>query len=249
MSYIFGRNPVIEALRSSKAIQKIYIQHGTHGENLNKVFQLAKRNKIPTVVSDLKKLKKLVGDVSHQGVIALLSPVEIIPIDELLKNLEHRKDNHLLILLDGIQDPHNMGAIIRSAEVFNVQGVVTSIKGTCPITDTVVKSSAGAVLHIPISREKNLSQSIIKLKEKNYWLYGASLRAEKTLWEMDFKRKCAILIGNEERGIRPGLQSACDDLFKITQQGKTASLNASVATGIVLAETVRQRQNIRSSNL
>jgi 23S rRNA (guanosine2251-2'-O)-methyltransferase len=249
ISYIFGRNPVLEALRSQRTIQKIYIQHGTHGANLNKIFRLAKRNRIPTVPAESKKLIKLVGDVSHQGVIALLSPVDLIHFDELLQKSEDINEIQLLIILDGIQDPHNVGAIIRSAEAFGARGILLSIKGTCPITDTVVKSSAGAVMHIPISREKNLSQSIIKLKERNYWIYGSSLKAEKTLWEMDFNRKCAIIIGNEEHGIRPVLQNACDDLFKIKQPGKTASLNASVAAGVILAESVRQRQKISSTNL
>ena len=137
-----------------------------------------------------------------------------------------------------------MGAIIRSAEVLGANGVIFSNRDTVPITDTVVKASAGAALHCPLYLAPNLGRAITALKQQNVWVYGSSLETDFQLWDIDFKRHCAIVIGGEEKGIRPSLAKNCDQLFKIPQPGSTQSLNASVAAGVILAESLRQRLQI-----
>jgi 23S rRNA (guanosine2251-2'-O)-methyltransferase len=242
MSYIYGRNPVLEALLHGQAVQKIYIQHGNRGGKIQHVYRLARQHKIVVTNADAKKLRQMVGDANHQGVVALISPVRVLAFEELFEQSDRAAPPVCLLLADRIQDPHNMGAIIRSAEIFGVQGVIYSSRENVPITDTVVKASAGAALHCPIYQANNLAHAADLLKEKGIWLYGASLEGTATLWELDFKRDCAIIIGSEEKGIRPLLQKKCDLLFRIPQVGATQSLNASVAAGVVLAEMLRQRK-------
>lgn len=240
MPHIFGRNPVIEALKNSQPIEKIYIHHGAHGENINHIYKLARSHKIPVAGIDSRKIKQISGNANHQGVIALISPIKTLTIDELLDNLQS-ESLPCLVLLDRINDPHNMGAIIRSAEVLGASGIIYPARENVPLTETVVKASAGAAFKIPICKSENLLKTIQQLKENDFWIYGTSTNAENTIWEVDFKRNCAIIIGSEEKGIRPLIKKHCDILFRIPQIGKTESLNASVAAGIILAEIVRQK--------
>ncbi|RMF60372.1 MAG: 23S rRNA (guanosine(2251)-2'-O)-methyltransferase RlmB, partial [Calditrichaeota bacterium] len=241
MSYIYGRNPVLEALRSNREVQKIYIAHGAHGSHIREIYKLAKRNRIPISNASHKKIQQMVGDVIHQGVVALISPVEIKSMDNLLHQLPNFPQPLTLVIADRIQDPHNLGAIIRSSKALGASGLVISLRDSTPITDTVIKASAGAALKFPIFKAKNLAQAVDLLKENNVWIYGASLESEVVLWEMDFKRNCAIVVGSEGKGIRPIIQKKCDQLFHIPLSGQVESLNASVATGIILAEALRQR--------
>jgi 23S rRNA (guanosine2251-2'-O)-methyltransferase len=174
-------------------------------------------------------------------VVALISPVNIQTFEELLSQLPQLVSPVCLVMVDRIQDPHNMGAIIRSAEIFGAQGTIFTDRKNVPITDTVVKASAGAALHCPLYQAGNLAQATDLLKGKGLWIYGAALDTTTSLWDMDFRRDCAVIIGGEEKGIRPLLQKKCDVLFRIPQVGNTQSLNASVAAGVVLAEVLRQR--------
>ena len=240
MFHIFGRNPVIEAIRQKKEIQKIYIQHNSKGDKVGTIYRLAKQNQIPVSQVDLKKIKVMVGNVVHQGVVALISPIKITPLENLLFNFNNDKMPGCFIIVDRIHDPHNMGAIIRSAEVFKAKGVIYAKRENVPITETVIKASAGAAFHIPICQTGNLVHTIEKLKKNQIWIFGSSLNAKSNLWDLEFRKKCAIIIGNEEKGIRPLLEKKCDDLFTILHPGKTESLNASVAAGIILAEIFRQ---------
>lgn len=239
MQYIYGRNPVIEALRHGKEIQKLYLLYDARGEKINTIYRLTKQRRIPLTRADAKKFRSMVGDALHQGVVALVSSIRTLTLDEQLSSLNPHQPGCLLIL-DRIQDPHNMGAIIRSGEVFGAEGVIFSSRENVPITETVLKASAGAALHLPLCKVDKLSRAVRQLKDDGFWVYGTSPDAKVNLWEMDFRRKCAIIIGNEEKGIRPSLLKECDDLFKIPQSGKTESLNASVAAGIILAEVQRQ---------
>ena len=241
MPYIHGRNPVIEALEHQRPIQKIYIQHGNRGDKINLIFLFFKQNRIPITNADPHKIAKMVGKVTHQGVVALVSPVEIRDIADLLEAPLPENRYGLWVIADQIQDPHNMGAIIRSAEVLGADGVIFGTRDTVPITDTVVKASAGAALHCPLYTAPNLGRAVAALKEKNIWVYGSSLETDQQLWDVDCLRHCAIVIGGEGSGIRPSLAKSCDVLFKIPQPGSTQSLNASVAAGVILAETLRQR--------
>ena len=257
MAYIYGKNPIFEAIQSNKPIQKIYVLHRNQSGRIRQIYRLAKEKRIAIVNADAHKMKKMVGDVNHQGIIALVSPVRIGRLDDLIGTISKLKERSgntgknchsrpiSLAIADKIQDPHNMGAIIRSAEVFGLKGVIYSGRENVPITEVVVKASAGAALHCPLYRADNLAQAVDRLKEIGFWIYGASLEGDASLWQVDFDRHCAIIIGSEEKGIRPLLQKKCDQLYKIPQIGKTQSLNASVAAGVSFAEIVRQ-QSIKS---
>lgn len=241
MPYIYGRNPILEALRHQKPIQKIYVQHGQQNDRIRKIFRIAREQRIPVTNADSNKIIRMVGKVAHQGVVALISPIQLASLNALIKKIPHYQSPFTMVIADQIQDPHNMGAIIRSAEIFGATGIITANRDSVPITDTVVKASAGAALHLPVYQTHNLSQAVRALQKQGVWIIGSALGAKIPLWKVDFKRNCAIIIGNEEKGMRPALQKNCDTLFYIPQAGKTQSLNASVAAGITLAEIVRQR--------
>jgi len=241
MAYIYGRNPVMEALQTGSIVQKIYVRHGNQSGKISQIYRTAKQQKIVVVNADVKKLQQMVGKVNHQGVVALISPVRIREMGEFSFTKRRSASPLAFVIADRIQDPHNMGAIIRGAEIFGAAGVIFSARDNTPITEVVVKASAGAALHCPLYRANNLAQTADWLKQNNVWIYGAALDADAALWDIDFNRDCAIIIGSEEKGIRPLLLKKCDQTFRIPQIGKTQSLNASVAAGVVLAEMVRQR--------
>lgn len=242
MPHIFGRNPVIEALKNNQPIEKIYLHHKAHGDKINYIYKLARSNQIPISKIDSRKIKQIAGDANHQGVIALVSTIRTITIDDLLERVSRQNKSRCLVLLDRINDPHNMGAIIRSAEVLGAAGIIYPAREGVPLTETVVKTSAGAAFHIPICKSANLVKTIQQLKENGFWIYGSSANADTILWEMDFDRNCAVVIGSEEKGMRPLVEKQCDVLFRIPQSGKTQSLNASVAAGIILAEIFRRQR-------
>ncbi len=237
---VAGKNPVLEALLQKSTIEKIYILHGQQDNKTRQIYRLARQQRIPVVTADLRKLHQLAPQMQHQGVVALLSPISLLSLAALLERLEGISHPHFLVLLDRIQDTHNLGAIIRSAEVLGGKGVILPERESAPITPAVMKTSAGAIFHLPITRVTNLGQAIQHLQEKGYWIYGTVKDAPTFLWQVDFRRPCAIIIGNEARGIRPGLLKRCDTVFTIPQKGKTESLNASVAAGIIFAEFLRQ---------
>lgn len=243
MAYIYGRNPVIEALTEGGAVQKVYIQHGQRSGKIQLIYRLSRQQKIPIVTADARKLNQMVGQVVHQGVVALTVPVQILSEDDFQDHLERVAAPACFLILDQIQDPHNMGAIIRSAEVFGADGVIFTGSGSSPVTEVVVKSSAGAALKIPLYRVGNLARMLDLLKEKNLWIYSSSLSGDTPLWQVDLRRSCAIIIGGEKKGVRSLLQKKSDVLFMIPQKGATQSLNASVAAGVILSEMLRQRHS------
>jgi 23S rRNA (guanosine2251-2'-O)-methyltransferase len=240
MPHIVGRNPVVEALQNNQPIEKIYIQYNSHGDKISHIYKLARSGKIPITKIDSRKIKKIVGEVNHQGVIALISPIRTVTLETLLENATKGTNPSFMAILDRINDPHNMGAIIRSAEVFGASGVIYPAKENVPLTETVIRASAGAAFHIPICKSGNLVATIEQLKESGFWIYGSETVARDELWKMDFNRNCAIIIGGEEKGIRPLIRKHCDVSFKIPQIGKTGSLNASVAAGVIFSEVLRQ---------
>lgn len=248
-TYIYGRRAVLEALSDAREVQKLYLQFGLRGEKVREIHRLARKKRIPISTVDARKLRQLVGDAAHQGVVALIAPVPIRDFADLVERMEVLPRPRTFLLLDRLQDPHNVGAILRSGEVFGVTGVILSLRETVPITEAVVKASAGAALRVPLFRAANPAQAVQELQEQGVWIYGATPEAAAPLWEVDFTRDCAILIGNEEKGLRPLLQKRCDQLFSIPRVGKVQSLNASVATGIVLAEVLRQRLENRENDM
>lgn len=238
---IYGRHPLIEALRESQPIEKIYLLHHLKGGKIEVIYRQARRLGIPITRVDRRKLESLTGTGNHQGVAAIISPVQTLSLELFLNELKGKDHPPCVVMLDRIQDPHNMGAILRSSEFLGADGLIYCPRENVPLNETVIKTSAGALFHLPICKVPNLVPAIQRLKEENYWVYGSHLNGTIPLWTVDFTRKCVIVIGNEERGIRPLVKKNCDQLFCIPQIGKTNSLNASVATGIILGECLRQR--------
>lgn len=242
MPKIFGKNPVLEALKTGKQIDKIFLQIGKTGPAISTIYRLAKAAKIPVVRADRNKLVRMSGNGNHQGILASVSPVAYVPLENLVDKIHFSGQNARILILDSIQDPHNFGAIIRSAEVFGVHGIIFSTKDSVSVTEVVVKASAGAVFHLSLCKVQSLSLAIDYLKDCGFWIYAASSEGEKKLWSVDFSRPHAVLLGSEGMGIKSSLLRKCDIIFRIPQQGKVESLNVSVAAGIVLAEAFRQAQ-------
>lgn len=242
MPVIFGVNPVKEALEAAEKIEKVYILKGKGGPVIGRIYSLAKEMRIPVVKASRSKLDTMSDRKKHQGVLALLAAIDYVTLDRLVENVQKKGAIPNLIILDQLNDPQNFGAIIRSAEILGVQGIIFSSRDSVPVTDLVVKASAGAIFHLEICKVSNLAQAIDYLKECGIWIYASSLQAEKILWDMDLSRPQAIIVGSEGKGVRPLLIKKSDEIFRIPQSGKTASLNASVAAGIIMAEIFKQRK-------
>jgi 23S rRNA (guanosine2251-2'-O)-methyltransferase len=245
-NYIYGRNPVLEALASGREIEKIFICFGTKGDSINRIYALSKKKKIPCSNLDkrkfasLEKLNLIQGGKS-QGVIAIMRQFAVYSLDELIQKSYEQTNLPVLLALDGITDPHNLGAIARSAECSAVQGIILPEHNSAPITPAAVKASAGAIEHIPISKVNNLTQSLITLKEKGFWIIGTDSLGEKLYTDEIYNQPVVILIGSEGEGLRHGVLNQCDFTIRIPILGKITSLNASVSAGIILYEILRQR--------
>ena len=240
MQKIFGRKPVIEALKGNSEIDQIYIQFGLHGSIVDDIKHLAKKKNVKVTQLSTQKFNQLSEDANTQGIIALKSSFTYSEIDSIL--IEAEKEKYpLLLLLDSIQDPHNLGAIIRTAECAGVNGIITTFRNSASVNNTVEKTSAGAVSHIKIARANNLVQIIEILKHSGYWIIGSKLGNSQNYSTIDYKQPIALVVGNEEKGIRPLIADKCDFLAEIPMNGQIQSLNVSVATGVLLFEVLRQR--------
>jgi 23S rRNA (guanosine2251-2'-O)-methyltransferase len=244
--YINGRNAVIEALRSGSDVEKVFIMFGMEGEAIDRVRIEAKRAGVPSVIVDRQRFAELerragLGTRS-QGVIAVASTVEYVDMDELVEEVFAREGVPLVGALDGITDPHNVGAIIRSAECAALDGVVIGKHDSSGITDVVMKTSAGAAGHLPIARVANVGDSIMSFKDGGLSVVGLDERGSIPYTEYDFTQPTAIIVGSEGKGIGPRIRRMCDTLVSIPMFGRVASLNASVAAGVVFFEARRQRE-------
>jgi len=242
MNIIIGRKPVLEALNSNEQIEQVYLLFGQQGNIINAIRVAAKKRGIKCNQIPLERFRSYSPDKNAQGVIAVKRDFKFSSLDEIFG--ESKKGTlPLILVLDEIQDPHNVGAILRSAECSGVNGVILTKHNSATITSTVTKTSAGATEHLKICQVNNLSQTIDELKEKGFWIVGSSLEEVKTYTEVDYKIPIVLIVGNEEKGIRKLTASKCDFLVKIPMSGKIQSLNVSVATGILLFEIFRQRNN------
>ncbi len=236
---IAGRNPVIEALKSEKLIDTIYISG--EGGSLNLIRRLAKEKNIVVKDTQDKKLSSLCNNASHQGVVAVGAYSEYISVEELLEISRKKGTKPFIIICDEIEDPHNLGAIIRTAESAGADGIIIPKRHCASISPTVYKTSAGAVSWLPVAKVSNLASAIDFLKENNVWIYGTDASGE-DYTKTDFTGACAIVIGSEGFGMSRLVQKKCDFLVKLPMFGKITSLNASVAGGIFMYEVVRQRR-------
>lgn len=238
--YIIGRNPVLEVLKTGKEIEKIFILKGDLKGSINKIVGIAKDKNILIQYVDKNKLDQIAQGGSHQGIAALVTPYVYFSIDDILKKADKQEKAPFILILDGIEDPHNLGAIVRTAECAGVHGIIIPKRRAAHVTSTVYKSSAGAVEHMMITKVNNLSDAIEKLKKKGLWIYGADVDGESYYFNTDLKGSIALVIGSEGKGISRLVKEKCDFLLKIPMFGKVSSLNASNAASILIYEVVRQ---------
>ena len=243
---IEGRNSVLELLESGKDVNKIFVTRGEKHGSINKILGIAKERKIIVVEKDKKQMDEMAQEENYQGVIAIGPPFEYVEISDILEVAKERNEDPFVIVLDGIEDPHNLGSIIRTAETAGVHGVIIPKRRAVSVNSTVNKASAGAVEHMKIARVTNISDAIEELKQAGLWVCGTAVDTNKYYYNQDLTGPLAIVIGNEGKGIGEKVKKNCDFLVKIPMKGKVQSLNASVSTGIVVYEAVKQR--IRKEN-
>ena len=236
-----GRNAVLELLESDRDINKIYITDGERHGSINKIIALAKQKKIVINEINKTKLNNMAQTENNQGVIAIVPPFEYCDVDDILEFAKQKNERPFILILDGIEDPHNLGSIIRTAETAGVHGVIIPKRRSASVNSTVAKVSAGAVEHMRIARVNNINETIKYLKEKDLWIYGTDINADKFYYEEDFLSGVGIVIGSEGFGMSKLVKENCDFLVKIPMKGKITSLNASVSAGIVMYEVVKQR--------
>ncbi len=239
---IFGVNPVLEVLRASPdSVERLIIADGALTQRVaGEIMERAKEAKVPVDRSDRERLNRIAEGGVHQGVVAEVKDFEYIGLTELIGKSKKQKQP-LLVLLDGIQDPHNLGAIIRSAYAFGAQGVVIMKDRAVGVTAVAVKSSAGATAHCEVARVTNLSRAIDELKEAGFWTVAAEPEAKQLTWEAKLTGPLAVIVGAEGGGVRKGVLEHADYKVRIPMAGQVASLNASVSAGVLLYEIARQR--------
>ena len=238
MNWLTGFHAVEEALNAGRPLDRIVVARGRHGERVEAVVRLAKANNVPLRFEDRQQIDRLVGTREHQGVAALGAAKPAVELEDLLRL---KTGNGLLVLLDGIEDPHNLGAIVRTSLAAGASGVIIPERRAAGLTDTVERASAGALAHLPVARVKNLVRAMEEMKEAGYWLVGLDERAEKSYTEVDLKGSVGIVLGREGEGLHELTRKRCDFLVSIPTTGPVRSLNVSVAAGVMLFEAVRQR--------
>ena len=236
-----GRNAVLELLETDRDINKIYIQSGEKHGSIYKIIAKAKDKKILVTEIDKNKMNQMSQTENHQGVIAIVPPFNYVDVDEILFEANTRQEDCFVVILDGIEDVHNLGSIIRTAETAGVHGIIIPKRGSASVNATVEKSSAGAVEHMKIARVNNLNETIRYLKEKGLWICGTDMDTNTFYYDQDLTGPLAIVIGSEGYGMSRLVKENCDFLVKIPMKGKVTSLNASVSAGIVMYEAVKQR--------
>ena len=237
-----GRNAVLELLNSDRDINKIFVQAGEKHGSINKIIAIAKENKVVVTEVEKSKLDFMSKTNNHQGVIAIVPPFNYCEIEDILDLAEQRNEDAFILILDGIEDPHNLGSIIRTAETAGVHGIIIPKRRSVTVNSTVSKVSAGAVEHMKIARVNNINEAIRKLKENGLWIIGTDMNTNTYYYNQDLKGNIAIVIGSEGFGISRLVKENCDMLVKIPMKGKITSLNASVSAGIIIYEAVKQRR-------
>jgi 23S rRNA (guanosine2251-2'-O)-methyltransferase len=244
MNWMTGFHAVEEALGAGRALDRIVIARGRHGERIEAVVRLAKSRGVPVRFEERQQLDRLAGTRDHQGVAALAAAKLTIELEDLLAS---QTDHGLLVVLDGIEDPHNLGAIVRSSLAAGASGVIVPERRAAGLTDTVERASAGALAHLPVARVKNLVRAMEQIKAAGYWLVGLDERASKNYTDVDLKGSIAIVLGREGQGLHELTRKRCDFLVSLPTAGPVRSLNVSVAAGIMLFEVVRQRGGVDQS--
>lgn len=244
---IVGRNAVIEALKAGREIDTLYVAKGERTGSIGQILSLAKERGIVVKDADARKLDAMSGGASHQGVAAVPCAASYATVEEILAAAQERGEAPFLVIADEIEDPHNLGALIRTAECAGAHGIVIPKRRSASLTPIVYKTSAGAVSYLPVARVANLAAEIDKLKERGIWVYGADMDGQS--WcGTDFSGGAALVVGSEGKGLGKLVRSKCDVIVSLPMRGKVNSLNASVAGGILMYEIARQRLDIKAKN-
>ncbi|ETA79710.1 RNA methyltransferase [Youngiibacter fragilis 232.1] len=238
---VVGRNAVLEVLDSKLTVEKILVAKGDTSGSINKIIPIAKERGIPVIEADRRKLDSMSAGESHQGVIAYVTPYRYSEVKDILDKAAEKGEKPFILILDEIEDPHNLGSIIRTAELSGVHGVIIPKRRSASVNSTVYKTSAGAVNHMLIAKVSNLARAVDELKEEGIFVYGADMDGDSASFATDFSGGVALIIGNEGKGISRLLKEKCDSLVSIPMAGKLNSLNASVAAGILMYEVMVQR--------
>ncbi len=242
MPLIFGIHAVEEALASrGRGFEYVAVASGRRDNRLEKIAQLCRAAGVPVRTLPRDQLTRLANTGSHQGVVAVTAEKQYADLDDLVKS--KRGQYSFLIVLDGVEDPHNLGAVIRTAEGAGADGIVLPERRAAGVTATVVKASAGASEHLPIAKVTNISRAIEDIKSRNIWTVGLDERAGQSYDQLDYKMDCALVLGAEGHGLHQHVREKCDHLVSIPMLGKVASLNVSVAAAVVMYEVARQRRS------
>lgn len=240
MGDIYGRNPVKEALLSGASVNHVYVVKGAHHKVIDEIYHLARDRKVPISQVERKKIDGLFPGANHQGVYASVAEQDYVEVEDIITSAKVRGEDPLILVLDEIEDPHNLGAMLRSADAFGVHGVIISKRHAVGLTLAVAKAAAGAMQYIPVARVANIAQTLEALKKEGVWICGTAVGGE-ALNSARLSGPLAMVIGNEGRGMRPLVAKQCDFVVSIPMRGHINSLNASVACGIVLAACAAQR--------
>ena len=238
---IEGRNAVLEALRAGRALDKVYIARGETDKALAHIAGLARERGVSVSDCDRRKLDAMSVTKAHQGVIAVCAVREYASLDDILALAESRGEAPFVVVCDEISDPHNLGAIIRSAECVGAHGVVIPKRRSAGLTAVVGKTSAGAAEHLPVARVANISAALQELKDRGLWVYGAAAEGSSPMWETDLTGPLALVIGSEGEGLGRLVRERCDFLVSFPLRGKVGSLNASTAAAVLMYEVLRQK--------
>jgi 23S rRNA (guanosine2251-2'-O)-methyltransferase len=241
MNRLTGIHAVREAIEAGRPLDSVIVARGSHGNRIEELVRLARSHGIPVRFEERIQLDRAAGTREHQGVVALVAASPSASFEDLLKPRDPLGAPGLLVLLDGVEDPQNLGAIVRTALAAGAQGVVIPERRAAGLTDSVSRASAGALAHLPVARVKNISRAMEEMKEAGYWLVGLDERAEQRHTEVDFKVPVGIVLGGEGKGLHELVRERCDFLVSIPTTGPVRTLNVSVAAGVVLFEAVRQR--------
>ncbi|MFD2615235.1 23S rRNA (guanosine(2251)-2'-O)-methyltransferase RlmB [Paenibacillus gansuensis] len=240
--YIAGKHSVLEALRSGRGMNKLWIAENAQKQLTQPILAEAKKAGVIVQYVDKRKLDQMADGVQHQGVIAQVAAYEYAEVDDLLAAAKAKNEDPFLLILDEIEDPHNLGSILRTADCTGVHGVIIPKRRSVGLTATVSKTSAGAVEYVPVARVTNIAQTIDELKERGVWVAGTDVSAKEDMYRTNLNMPIAIVIGNEQKGVGRLIKEKCDFLLKLPMFGQINSLNASVAAGVFMYEVVRQRQ-------
>lgn len=242
MHYIYGLNAVSEAIKArGRGFQWVGLARERHDLRLQRIIEECRKLGVPVRFLQRTELDRMAGHAAHQGVVAVTSAKQYSGLDDVI---EAKRGGHSLILvLDGVEDPHNLGAILRTADAAGADGVVIPERRAAGVTGVVTKASAGASEHLPVARVTNIARTVEELKERNIWVVGLDERGPKTYDAIDYNMDCALVLGAEGKGVHDLVRRKCDILVSIPMLGKVSSLNVSVAAGVVLYEIVRQRRN------